>query len=66
MLCIIATEVLWVNHCGPCCRPGGRWPGPQTCLIGYLSDFERNVRVPLTRAGYQPGVMAVLGEDLDG
>jgi mannose-6-phosphate isomerase len=40
--------------------------GPADVLIGYLPDLERDVREPLTRAGYGPGVIATLGEGLDG
>lgn len=39
--------------------------GPADVLIGYLPDLERDVREPLTRAGYGPEVTAALGEGLD-
>ncbi len=40
--------------------------GPADVLIGYLPDLERDVREPLTAAGYAPEVIAELGEGLDG
>jgi mannose-6-phosphate isomerase len=36
--------------------------GPADVLMGYLPDLERDVRGPLTAAGYAPGVIAALGE----
>jgi mannose-6-phosphate isomerase len=40
--------------------------GPADLLIGRLPDLEKDVREPLTKAGYGPEVIAMLGEGLDG
>ena len=38
--------------------------GPADVMVGYLPDLERDVRRPLTAAGYGPEVIATLGEGL--
>ncbi|BBE21131.1 mannose-6-phosphate isomerase [Arthrobacter sp. MN05-02] len=36
--------------------------GPADVLVGYLPDIDRNIRAPLTAAGYGPDVISTLGE----
>jgi mannose-6-phosphate isomerase class I len=38
--------------------------GPADVVFGYLPDLDRDVRQPLTAAGYSPQVISTLGEGL--
>ena len=40
--------------------------GPADVLIGHYPDLRRDVREPLTAAGYAPEIIAALGEGLEG
>ncbi|MEV5884665.1 mannose-6-phosphate isomerase [Streptomyces sp. NPDC052020] len=39
-----------------------RLHGPADVLVGYLPDLDRDIRRPLTDAGYGPAAVAALGE----
>lgn len=49
----------------PACLGGMEIIGPADVLVGYLPDLEKDVRTPLVSAGYDPAVIASLGEGLD-
>ncbi|RBY93310.1 class I mannose-6-phosphate isomerase [Blastococcus sp. TF02A-30] len=69
---VTVTAGAWSEELGradslllPACLGTVEVTGPADVLFGYLPNLDRDVRHPLTEAGYGPAVIVTLGEGLE-